>query len=150
MRSLIQSYIAKFRQQMPSGFDLSGVSVGNLILIGGYLMHNRSLDPIAFLFGQLIKTRGIVRTTSDADLQLEVELENGRTVRGQHCFTGKEAAQIDFLLFDSRLLEVSNSKIESLGNNLGVQIIDVDLARDDRDLNHYDDVKLAEALLALT
>jgi len=261
MRSLIQSYIAEFRQQMPSCFDLSDASVGNLILTGGYLLHNRSLDPIAFLFGQLIKTRGIVRTTTDADLQLEVELENGRTIIGQHRFTGKETAEIDspirsiklsgeaddvdtldasrvcketrklidsaellvfppgsfyssiianvlpkgvgkaihknpaprvyvpslgtdletlgmtlvdqtrvlgdyltarvsdgrprksgidFLLFDSRLLEVSDSQIENIRNNLGVQVIDVDLAKNDIDLNRNDDVKLAEALLALT
>ncbi|MHA7810495.1 MAG: GAK system CofD-like protein [Marinobacter adhaerens] len=261
MRSLIQSYIAEFRQQMPDNFDLADASVGNLILTGGYLLHNRSLDPIAFLFGQLIKTRGTVRTTTDADLQLEVELENGRTITGQHRFTGKETAEIDspiksiklsgeaddvdtldaskvaketrklidsaellvfppgsfyssvianilpkgvgkaihknpaprvyvpslgtdletlgmtlfdqirvldrhlssraangrsknsgidFLLFDSRLLEISNSQVESIQNDLGIQIIDVDLAKDDEDLNRYDDVKLAEALLALT
>ncbi|MFO7993916.1 MAG: hypothetical protein R6U69_07120 [Marinobacter sp.] len=62
-----------------------------LILTGGYLIHNRSLDPIAFLFGQLIKTRGVVRTTTDADLQLEVELENGRRIVGQH--GGESVAQ---------------------------------------------------------
>jgi len=261
MRSLIQSYIAEFRQQMPDNFDLADASVGNLILTGGYLLHNRSLDPIAFLFGQLIKTRGTVRTTTDADLQLEVELENGRRITGQHRFTGKETAEIDspiksiklsgeaddvdtldaskvaketrklidsaellvfppgsffssiianilpkgvgkairknpaprvyvpslgtdletlgmtlvdqirvleshlssrtangapgksgidFLLFDSRLLEISNSQAESIQNDLGIQIIDVDLAREDEDLNRYDDMKLAEALLALT
>lgn len=261
MRSLIQSYIAAFRDQMPSSFDLSGASVGNLILTGGYLIHNRSLDPIAFLFGQLIKTRGVVRTTTDADLQLEVELENGRRIRGQHRFTGKETAEIDspiksirlsgeaddvdtldaskvcketrklidsaellvfppgsfyssiianilpkgiakaihgnpaprvyvpslgtdletlgmtlvdqirvlgsylsarapngrprtsgidFLLFDSRLMDVSDSQIESIRKTLGVQVIDMDLAKDDPDLDRYDDIKLAEALLSLT
>ena len=261
MRSLIQSYIAEFRHQMPDNFDLDNASVGNLILTGGYLLHNRSLDPIAFLFGQLIKTRGTVRTTTDADLQLEVELENGRKITGQHRFTGKETAEIDspitsiklsgdaddvdtldaskvaketrklidsaellvfppgsfyssvianilpkgvikaiqknpaprvyvpslgtdletlgmtlldqirvldgylssrasnkrpkkpgidFLLFDSRLLEISNRQADSIQNDLGIQIIDVDLARDEADLNRYDDAKLAEALLSLT
>jgi CofD-related protein of GAK system len=95
MRSLIQSYLAEVQGQMPASFDLSGASIGNLILTGGYLIHNRSLDPIAFLFGELINTRGIVRTTTDADLQLEVLLENGRKVTGQHRFTGKETAEID-------------------------------------------------------
>ncbi|MFC0703129.1 CofD-related protein, GAK system [Marinobacter persicus] len=95
MRSLIRSYLEGFYRQMPEDFNLAGASVGNLILTGGYLLHNRSLDPIAFLFGQLIKTRGIVRTTTDADLQLQVELESGRIIHGQHRFTGKETAQID-------------------------------------------------------
>lgn len=261
MRSLIQSYIAEFANQMPDSFELSGASVGNLILTGGYLIHNRSLDPIAFLFGQLIKTRGTVRTTTDADLQLQVDLENGRTITGQHRFTGKETAEIDspikdirlsgdaddvdtqdasrvcketrklidsaellvfppgsfyssvianllpmgvakalnknpaprvyvpslgtdletlgmtlvdqvrvlsgyvsnkggsavagrppidFLLFDSQLLKISAEQISKIQDGMGVQVIDVDLATDSQDMHRYDDVKLAEALLALT
>ncbi|CAM0556707.1 Gluconeogenesis factor [Vreelandella titanicae] len=261
MRSLIQSYIAVFYKHMPNNFNLAGASVGNLILTGGYLIHDRSLDPIAFLFGQLIKTRGTVRTTTDANLQLEVLLENGRTIIGQHCFTGKETAQIDspiraiklsgeaddidtldaskvcketrklidsaellvfppgsfyssvianllpkgvdkalaknpspkvyvpslgtdletlgmtlvdqvqvlnehlsgtleplsskrssidFLLFDSQLLSVSADQIETLRDEMGIQIIDLDLAPENADTQRYDDVKLAEALLGLT
>lgn len=261
MRSLIQSYIAAFYKHMPKDFNLAGASVGNLILTGGYLIHDRSLDPIAFLFGQLIKTRGTVRTTTDANLQLEVLLESGRTIIGQHCFTGKETAQIDspikaiklsgeaddidtldaskvcketrklidsaellvfppgsfyssvianllpkgvdkalaknpspkvyvpslgtdletlgmtlvdqvqvlnahlsgtleplsakrssidFLLFDSQLLSVSADQIETLSDEMGIQIIDLDLAPENADTHRYDDVKLAEALLGLT
>lgn len=261
MRSLIRSYIAEFQQQKPDDFDLAGASVGNLILTGGYLIHNRSLDPIAFLFGQLIKTRGIVRTTTDADLQLEVLLENGRVITGQHRFTGKEAAEIDspikaikltgeandvdaldasrvcketrklidsaelvvfppgsfyssiianllpkgvvralnrnpaprvyvpslgtdletigmtlvdqvrvlarhlsgskapvgagrppidFLMLDSRLLKLSPAQTEEIAQGMGIQIIDADLAPDNPHIPRYDDVKLTEALLALT
>lgn len=257
MRSLIQSYIAVFYQHMPKDFNLNGASVGNLILTGGYLIHDRSLDPIAFLFGQLIKTRGTVRTTTDADLQLAVLLENGRTINGQHRFTGKETAEIDspikaiklsgeaddidtldaskvcketrtlinsaelvvfppgsfyssiianllpkgvdqalaknpspkvyvpslgtdletlgmtlvdqvrvlnehlssslqtrssidFLLFDSQLLSVSAQQIETIRNEMCIQVIDVDLAPVSADSHRYDDVKLAEALLGLT
>ena len=261
MRSLIQSYIAVFYKHMPKNFKLAGASVGNLILTGGYLIHDRSLDPIAFLFGQLIKTRGTVRTTTDANLQLEVLLESGRTIIGQHCFTGKETAQIDspikaiklsgeaddidtldaskvcketrklidsaellvfppgsfyssvianllpkgvdralaknpspkvyvpslgtdletlgmtlvdqvqvlnahlsgtleslsakrssidFLLFDSQLLSVSTDQIETLSDEMGIQVIDLDLAPENADTHRYDDVKLAEALLGLT
>lgn len=261
MRSLIQSYLAEFYHQMPRSFDLSGASIGNLILTGGYLIHNRSLDPIAFLFGQLIKTRGTVRTTTDADLELQVLLENGRTITGQHRFTGKETAEIDspirsiklsgeaddvevldaskvcketrqlidaaelvvfppgsfysslianllpkgvskalnknpaprvyvpslgadletigmtlvdqirvlsqhlshkspvngserppidFLLFDSQLMSISDKQAEEIMEALGVQMVDVDLATENPDVYRYDDVKLAEALLALT
>jgi len=265
MRSLIQSYLDAFYRQMPADFDLTGASVGNLILTGGYLIHNRSLDPIAFLFGQLIKTRGTVRTTSDVDLQLEVELENGRTITGQHNFTGKETASIDspirsikltgeaddidtldasrvcketltlidsaellvfppgsfyssiianllpkgvtkalhknpsprvyvpslgidletlgmtladqvlvlnqhlarktltkasaryprrcavdLLLFDSRLLSVSDKQKELICAEMGVQMIDTDLATEAFDAHRYDDNKLVQALLSLT
>lgn len=261
MRSLIQSYLAEVQNQMPDSFDLCGASIGNLILTGGYLIHNRSLDPIAFLFGELINTRGTVRTTTDADLQLEVILENGRKITGQHRFTGKETAeidspirsiklsgeaddvetrnaskvcketrklidsaelvvfppgsfyssiianllpkgvskavnknpaprvyvpslgtdletlgmtlvdqiqvltdhlsrktkssdtartQLDFLLFDSQLTKVSQSQAEEITNTMGIQLVDVDLAVSSFRHERYDDVKLAEALLALT
>lgn len=261
MRSLIQSYIAAFYKHMPKDFNLAGASVGNLILTGGYLIHEHSLDPIAFLFGQLIKTRGTVRTTTDADLQLEVLLESGRTIIGQHCFTGKETAEIDspikaiklsgeaddidtldaskvcketrnlidsaelivfppgsfyssvianllpkgvdkalaknpsakvyvpslgtdletlgmtlvdqvqvlnthlsgtleplsskrssidLLLFDSQLLSVSADQIATIRDEMGIQVIDLDLAPENADGQRYDDVKLAEALLGLT
>ncbi|WP_222837411.1 GAK system CofD-like protein [Marinobacter sp. F3R11] len=261
MRSLIQSYLAEFYDQMPESFDLAGASIGNLILTGGYLFHNRSLDPIAFLFGQLIKTRGTVRTTTDADLQLQVLLESGRTITGQHRFTGKESSEIcspiksitlsgdaddveardasrvcketrklidsaellvfppgsfyssiianllpkgvsralnknpaprvyvpslgkdpetigmtladqvqvlaghlshkaagrklprppiDFLLLDSRLMNVSSKQMREITKTSGAQIIDQDLAPKKPDVCRYDDVKLAEALLALT
>lgn len=259
MRSLIQSYIAEFSNQRPEIFDLAGASVGNLILTGGYLLHNRSLDPIAFLFGQLIKTRGTVRTTTDADLQLQVDLANGKSLTGQHLFTGKETAgidspitairlsgeaddvdtqdvsrvcketrkliesaeifvfppgsfyssiianllpkgvtkalnknpaprvyvpnlgtdleslgmtlvdqvrvlgnyltngsaakqrpAIDFLLCDSQLLDISEEQVAEIKDRFGVQIIDTDLAGGSRNVHHYDEIKLAEALLALT
>lgn len=261
MRSLIRSYLAEFCSRMPDNFELAGASIGNLILTGGYLIHNRSLDPIAFLFGQLIKTRGVVRTTTDADLQLEVKLENGRRIVGQHRFSGKETAEIDspiksiqlsgeaddvdtsdassvcketrqligsaellvfppgsfyssvvanllpkgvtkalnrnpaprvyvpslgtdletlgmtladqvrilakqlkrngranvtnrpaldFLLFDSRLLNLSETGREKIAGQMGIQIIDVDLAAENPDSDRYDDGKLVAALLALT
>jgi len=261
MRSLIRSYLEEVYNQMPKTFNLSGASIGNLILTGGYLIHNRSLDPIAFLFGELINTRGTVRTTTDADLQLEVALENGRTITGQHLFTGKETAgidspirsiklsgeaedvdtedasrvcketrklidsaelvvfppgsfyssvianllpkgvskavhknpaprvyvpslgtdletlgmsvvdqirvlsghlsvkklasqparpAIDFFLFDSRLTPLSQQQADEISQQMRVQLVDADLAAEIFRHERYDDVKLAEALLALT
>ena len=59
-------------------------------------------------------------------------------------------SSIDFLLFDSQLLSVSADQIETLRDEMGIQIIDLDLAPENADTQRYDDVKLAEALLGLT
>ncbi|MGP5190442.1 2-phospho-L-lactate transferase CofD family protein [Vreelandella alkaliphila] len=61
-----------------------------------------------------------------------------------------ERPLIDFLLFDSQLLSVSTEQMEIISKQMGIQIIDADLAADNADIDRYDDVKLAEALLGLT
>ncbi len=94
MRSLICNHLGYFQQAMPEGFDLRGASIGNLILTGGYLNNNRSLDPILFLFSQLVNVRGIVRSITGDERQLLARLEDGTRVVGQHLLTGKEVAPI--------------------------------------------------------
>lgn len=94
MRSLICNHLGYFQQAMPEGFDLRGASIGNLILTGGYLNNNRSLDPILFLFSQLVNVRGTVRSITGDERQLLARLEDGTKVVGQHLLTGKEVAPI--------------------------------------------------------
>lgn len=94
MAALIAEYIAEFLRWAPPEFPFPGASIGNLILTGGYLKQERKLDPIAFLFSQLVSVRGIVRTITSENLQLRVTTESGREVVGQHLITGKEAAPL--------------------------------------------------------
>ncbi len=94
MRSLICNHLGYFQQAMPDDFDLRGASIGNLILTGGYLNNNRSLDPIIFLFSQLVNVRGTVRAISGDERQLMARLADGTCVVGQHLLTGKEVAPI--------------------------------------------------------
>ncbi|SIQ49165.1 GAK system CofD-like protein [Marinobacterium stanieri] len=94
MRSLICNHLGYFQQAMPHDFDLRGASIGNLILTGGYLNNNRSLDPIIFLFSQLVNVRGTVRAITGDERQLMARLQDGTRVVGQHLLTGKEVAPI--------------------------------------------------------
>jgi CofD-related protein of GAK system len=94
MQHLICTQLEHFRASMPTGFDLRGASIGNLILAGGYLHHNRELEQVTFLFSKLVAAKGIVRTTISEDLHLVAELEDGSQVFGQHRLTGKEVGQI--------------------------------------------------------
>jgi CofD-related protein of GAK system len=94
MRRLIRNLLGYFTDQMPENFDLRGASIGNLVLAGGYLNNHRHLDPIIFLFSKLVSVQGTVRATVNSDLHIAAELENGKTIVGQHRLTGKERAPI--------------------------------------------------------
>lgn len=95
MRSLITNYLGYFIEQVPEGFDFRGASIGNLILTGGYLNHDRSLDPIAYLFSELVSVRGVVRTITDEDSHLRVQLSTGERIVGQHLIAGKEVPPLN-------------------------------------------------------
>lgn len=95
MGGVIRGHLRYFLESMPADFDLRGASVGNLILTGGYLHGGRKLIPVIQLFSKLVKARGVVRPTLDADLHLAAELEDGRRLVGQHQITGKEAPLLD-------------------------------------------------------
>ncbi len=95
MRSLICDYLQSFLKAAPDDFDYRGASIGNLILTGGYLNHDRSLDPITFLFSKLVNVRGIVRTITDEDFELKATLSDGGCVVGQHNITAKETEPLN-------------------------------------------------------
>ncbi len=94
MRKIIRHHLRMFHYQMPEEFDLRGASIGNLILTSGYLENERHLDPVIYIFSHLVQARGVVRPATNRDLHLVAELENGRTIVGQHNITGKEVSPI--------------------------------------------------------
>jgi CofD-related protein of GAK system len=94
MRKLIRNHLRFFQEAMPADFDLRGANIGNLILVGGYLNQGRHLDPVIFLFSQLVEVCGVVRPVLGRSLHLAAELEDGTRFVGQHLLTGKEVAPI--------------------------------------------------------
>lgn len=106
MRRLIRTHLRIFAEWMPVDFDLRGASVGNLILVGGYLNNDRDMDSVVFLFSRLVAARGTVLPVVDAQLHLEVTLEDGASIVGQHRFTGKEMPPIDAPIARMRLVGV--------------------------------------------
>ena len=94
MRKIIRNHLRLFRQHMPDDFDLQRASIGNLILTGGYLNNQRHLDPVIFIFSNLVKVRGVVRPVISKDLHLVAALDNGDVLVGQHQITGKEVTPI--------------------------------------------------------
>ncbi len=90
MRKIVRNHLAMFQQNMPEDFDLTGASIGNLVLAGGYLANRRHLDPVIFMFSSLVQVRGMVRPVVNKNLHLAAELADGSLVVGQHRMTGKE------------------------------------------------------------
>lgn len=124
MRRLIRNQLGYFRQAMPEDFDLHGASIGNLILVGGYLNNHHHLDPIIFLFSKLVNVLGTVRAVTNSNLHLAAELEDGSCVVGQHNLTGKEVPPLSSpikRLFLSRQLdkpEPASAELRKKNRNL--------------------------------
>jgi len=94
MRKIVRNHLAMLQQSLPEDFDLRGASIGNLVLAGGYLANRRHLDPVIFMFSNLVQVRGTVRPVVNKNLHLAAELADGSLVVGQHKMTGKETAKL--------------------------------------------------------
>ncbi|MGY8870433.1 MAG: GAK system CofD-like protein [Pseudomonadales bacterium] len=104
MRDLVRNLLTFFINVMPENFNLRGASIGNLLISGGYLTHNRQLEPVIFLLSKLINTLGKVHAITEESLHLTAHLEDGQRIVGQHRITGKEAPPLE-----SRIKDISLS-----------------------------------------
>ncbi|MBC7355214.1 MAG: GAK system CofD-like protein [Desulfomicrobiaceae bacterium] len=112
MRRIIRRHLRAFAARVDSCFDLRGASIGNLILASGYLEDGRHMDPIVYLYSRLIQARGEVRLIANVDGHLRAQLQNGRTVLGQHQLTGKEAAPLESPIENLELVDANGHPME--------------------------------------
>jgi CofD-related protein of GAK system len=94
MRDLICNHLRFVAEQLPARLDLRGASIGNLVLVGGYLNNRADIDAVIYLFSKLVEARGSVYLSTVENLHLAATLEDGTTVVGQRELTGKEAPPI--------------------------------------------------------
>lgn len=104
LQRLVRTCLEKFVTCAPSGFDLRAASVGNLVLVGGWLDQGRDIDSIIFLFSKLVRVLGSVRPITDESAELRFLLENGEHVVGQHLVTGKSGGSVDAKILDVDLV----------------------------------------------
>ena len=90
VKQLIENNLRAFLNQVPDNFDYRGASVGNLVITGGYLNHQHTLSHVVDQISQIVNALGIVRTTTNDDLELIATLADGTKVSGQHKITAKE------------------------------------------------------------
>ncbi len=94
MRNLICNHLRYFLSGMPDNFDLRGASIGNLVLVGGYVNNDYDIESVLYLFSQLVEVRGTVKPIVDVNAQLVARLEDGTALVGQHLLGGKDAPPI--------------------------------------------------------
>ena len=104
MQQSIAAHLGTFLDHMPPSFDLRGASIGNLVLAGGYLNHDRDIRSVIFSFSRLLEVRGTVRPIVTDDLQLAAKLDDGTTILGQHLITGKNAKPLTCRIADLYLV----------------------------------------------
>lgn len=88
----IGAYVREVAAAMPAGFDLRGASVGNLVLVGAYLRHERRIDAAVEAVARLLRVRGRVQAVVADDLHLFAELVDGSSIAAQHRITDPAAA----------------------------------------------------------
>ena len=77
--------ISKSPSPRLQNFDLRGASIGNLLLVGGYLANQRNIDAVCYMFSQLVTVLGVVRPTCDENLHLRcTHRDSEEPTTGQH------------------------------------------------------------------
>lgn len=110
-RSLIISSLQIFRQRMPSGFDLRGACIGNLVLTGTYLACSRQLAPAIDRLSSALLAQGLIRPIVEEDLHLAAQLENNDVLYGQHMITGKERPRLQHRIKQIYLVKNKMQKV---------------------------------------
>ena len=109
VKQLIANSLRAFLDQVPDNFDYRGASVGNLVITGGYLNNQQSLNHVVDQISEIVNALGIVRTTTNDDLELIATLADGTKVSGQHEITAKETHPLDQKIIELVLSGPSSS-----------------------------------------
>ncbi len=105
MRGIICNHLLYFLREMPEDFDLRGASIGNLVLVGGFLNNNRDIEAVVLLFSKLVEVRGTVCPIASGSYHLAAKLDDGVQIVGQHLLTGKEVPPIQTSVTEVHLVD---------------------------------------------
>ncbi len=85
LKDVILKYLCKFYNDLPeTGFDFKRGSIGNFVLLGAYLTHDKSMNTAIYVFRQLCSINGNVWPISlQNNLNLCAKLENGELIYEQ-------------------------------------------------------------------
>lgn len=124
LRDLLRADLSTLVRELPGGFDLRGASVGNLVLVGGYLRNDRDINRTLGNISSAAQVRGIVRPTADTSGHLAAELADGGLIIGQHEITDGAAEAsapiVDLLTIES--IEVA-ARVEVAAHPLALKLI---------------------------
>ncbi|WP_245446038.1 gluconeogenesis factor YvcK family protein [Metarhizobium album] len=88
LRAAILNYLNLFRSRAGENFDYRNGSIGNFILTGAYLAHNKDINTAIFVFRKICGIAGNVWPASlQNDIELRAVLNNGKQLPQQHLIT---------------------------------------------------------------
>jgi CofD-related protein of GAK system len=92
MRIILQNHLRWFANRMPENFDLRGASIGNLIITGCFLEHDRDIVSVIFMISKFLGVRGICRPLTAANLHIRTLYSDGSEEVGQHLMNNASSA----------------------------------------------------------
>lgn len=88
LRGAILNYLRIFEASCPSDFDFRNGSIGNFILTGAYIAHNRDINTAIFVFKKICGIEGNVwPSTVHNHVELAARLADGTALARQHLIT---------------------------------------------------------------
>ncbi len=90
LRRIICDYLKEFARQCPSDFDFCRGSIGNFVMTGSYLVHDRNIESAVYVISSLAHVLGKVIPVALGNYHLAAELDNGDLVLGQARITRGE------------------------------------------------------------
>ncbi|CAJ1965413.1 unnamed protein product [Cylindrotheca closterium] len=93
MRSLLRRHLQWFSNRMPTDFNLCGASIGNLIITGCWLEHDKDIVAALYILWNLLGVKGKVRPITGAHLHLRTQYDNGDEDVGQHLMGKRKPPQ---------------------------------------------------------
>ncbi|MBF0264627.1 MAG: YvcK family protein [Gammaproteobacteria bacterium] len=81
---VVLGYLKKFAYSIDENFDLRNGSIGNFVLVGAYLAHNKDINSAIYVFRKLCHIQGHVWPVSLHDhLHINAQLSDGGCIYGQ-------------------------------------------------------------------
>ncbi len=93
----LRTYLLCFLERIPPAFDARRASIGNLVLAGAYLQHNRQWKPAINMFSRLLRARGTVLPISTSNAHLGATLTDGHVLVREHCIAERQVEHMQHI-----------------------------------------------------
>lgn len=114
LRGAIRNYLQTFETAVGEAFDYRNCSIGNAILTGAYLAHNRDVNTAIFVFRKICDIAGNVWPSSlDDDAVLSARLKNGTILAPQDAITNLSADDAEIGIRSVSLRNASEAPVHA-------------------------------------
>ena len=130
-RSIFLSHLRWFANRMPEDFDPRGASIGNLIITGCFLEHDRDIVTAIYLIHKLLGARGKVRPLTGVNLNIRTYYKDGIVEIGQHRMgKARAATAVKSKIVNIDLVEYLDSDAHQEPQQCEIDIVSSELIAD--------------------